>query len=87
MELKKGVKMMSIKNIKDFGELKDLEDTEYKLHPDATDKGGIYMKDEESVVPAAIKDVTTKLAGNIVKGKVSDLTQQAAPAYLHHHFS
>lgn len=44
------------------------------LHPHATDKGGIYMKDEAQVVPAAIKDITSKVAGNIVKGKVNDLS-------------
>tara|TARA_B110000503_G_C6951578_1_gene331240 strand:+ start:237 stop:401 length:165 start_codon:yes stop_codon:yes gene_type:complete len=54
---------MSIKNIKDHGELKELEDTEFKLHPAATDKGGVYMKDDESVVPAAMKDITQKIAG------------------------
>ena len=44
------------------------------LHPHATDKGGILMKDEAHVVPAAIKDITSKVAGNIVKGKVNDLS-------------
>ena len=78
---------MCVKNIQDHGELKDLEDTEFKLHPHATDKGGIYMKDEAQVVPAAIKDITSKVASNIVKGKVNDLSQTPAPAFLHHHFS
>ena len=54
---------MYIKNIADHGELQDLEDTGYKLHPQATEKGGVYMKDDESVVPAAMKDITSKVAG------------------------
>ena len=45
------------------------------------------MKDEESVVPAAMKDISQKVAGQIVKGKVHDLSRTPAPAYLHHHFS
>ena len=45
------------------------------------------MKDEAQVVPAAIKDITSKVAGNLVKGKVNDLSQTPAPAFLHHHFS
>ena len=31
------------------------------------------MSDETNVVPAAIKDISQKVASNIVKGKVSDL--------------
>ena len=54
--------------------MQDLDDGEFKLHPHATEKGGIYMKDEAQVVPAAIKDITSKVAGNLVKGKVNDLS-------------
>ena len=46
MELQAGVKLMYVKNVTDHGQLKDLEETEFKLHPHASDKGGIYMKDE-----------------------------------------
>jgi hypothetical protein len=73
MELERGVKMMNVKNIANHGVLGDLEDTGFKLHPGATEKGGIYMKDEELVVPAAMKEISTRVAGNIVKGKVNDL--------------
>jgi hypothetical protein len=65
---------MCVKNVREHGELLDLEDTEFKLHPHATEKGGIYMKDEALVVPAAMKDITSKIAGNLVKGKVNDLS-------------
>jgi hypothetical protein len=65
---------MSVKNVADHGEILDLADSEFKLHPHAHDKGGIFMKDEALVVPAAMKDITSKIAGNLVKGKVSDLS-------------
>jgi|TARA_B110000914_G_scaffold138025_1_gene120785 hypothetical protein len=45
------------------------------------------MKDDESVVPAAMKDITSKVASSLVKGKVHDLSRTPAPSYLHHHFS
>ncbi len=45
------------------------------------------MKDEENVVPAAMKNITSSVAGNIVKGNVQDITKTKTPIFLHHHFS
>jgi hypothetical protein len=49
--------------VADFGELKDFKGCEYKVHPDThLDKGGIMIKDEAKVIPAAFKEIANKVA-------------------------
>jgi len=38
--------MQCVKNVSDYGELMDLDEPGFKLHPMATKTGGIYMNDE-----------------------------------------
>jgi hypothetical protein len=38
------------------------------LHPDASTSGGIVMRDDEGVIPNAIKEITKKVATSLVKG-------------------
>ena len=45
--------------LEDLGALKELG--EYKLHPLASDKGGIELTDKEGKVPAAFKEICKKV--------------------------
>ena len=45
------------------------------------------MRDDESIIPKAVKEMIGKVASNLIKGKFYDITQTAAPAYLHHYCS
>ena len=42
------------------------------------------MKDEEGVVPAAIKEIAARVAKSVVKGQIADISKSPTPAYLHH---
>lgn len=52
-----------------YGEIHQLENTDYKLHPYANlSAGGIDLKDEEGVVRGAIKELVQKVAKKALKG-------------------
>jgi len=38
------------------------------VHFDAHEKGGIRMKDQDGVVPAAAKEMAAKITGKLLKG-------------------
>jgi hypothetical protein len=42
------------------------------------------MKDEEGVVPAAVKEVFNRVAKSVMKGQITDISRTPVPAYLHH---
>jgi len=77
--------------IENHGELKPFPgaapDSNLFLHPDASATGGIIMRDEEGVIPNAMKDITKKVASQLVKGHLADITKTPAPAYVHHPYS
>ena len=45
------------------------------------------MRDEAGVIPSAIKEITRKVASQLVKGQLADVTKTPAPAYVHHPYS
>lgn len=45
------------------------------------------MRDDEGVVPAAVKELTKKVASQLLKGKFADVTKTPSPAYIHHPYS
>ena len=58
------------------------------LHPDADLKdGGYIMKDEDGVIPNAVKNILAKLAKSLTKGQLADISKIAAPSYVHHNYS
>lgn len=57
------------------------------MHPEALEKGGLNIPDEEKVIPKAIKEISKKLASQLLKGKVADVSKNPSPAYIHHPFS
>ena len=57
------------------------------LHFEASPKGGCLMADRDGIVPAAIKDVSKRLAGKLIKGQIGDMSTIAQPAYLHHYIT
>lgn len=90
-EMKAPLVKKYIKNLTDFGDLQPLagapRDADLKMHPYAHPKGGFIMADEEKIIPAAIKEMTKKIAGSLMKGQLHDITKNPAPAYLHHYIS
>lgn len=67
-----------------YGEVAELENTQYKLHPFAnTASGGIDLRDEEGVVRGAIKELVQKVAKKALKGQVTDLMSTPAPSQIH----
>ena len=82
------IQMQYMVNIKEHGNLHDLPNTEFKLHPDADlDKGGLLMKDPDNIIPQAFKDIASKIGKNMVKGQITDISKTPAPSYLHHPYS
>lgn len=78
----------SLSKITDFGDLKELKGCEYKVHPDThLEKGGILIRDEAKIIPAAFKEIANKVASQLAKGKITNLSKTPAPAYLHHYFT
>ena len=59
----------------------------FYAHPFQAEKGGILLKDEDNVVPEAIKDIAAKVAKSIAKGQLADVTKTPSPSILHHFFS
>lgn len=52
-------------------------------HRLANPKGGINLHDDGGIMPAAIKDITTKIASNLIKLQFSDLLKTSGPSYIH----
>jgi hypothetical protein len=79
-----------MKNIKDHGEPKqycNIDGEDFFLHWSAYESGGFVMRDDDGLIPKAVKEMIGKLASNLIKGKIFDLTKNASPAYLHHYVS
>jgi len=63
-----GKNLLFLEDIRNYGELQPLEGAfdengeQYMLHPYAASKGGINMRDEDGVIPAAMKDLANKVA-------------------------
>ena len=45
------------------------------------------MRDDEGVIPSAIKEISRKVASSLIKGQLADITKTPAPSYIHHPFS
>ena len=45
------------------------------------------MRDEDGVVPNAVKNVLAKLAKSMVKGQFTEMSRVPVPSYVHHNFS
>ena len=52
-------------------------------HKLANPKGGLNMLDEGGIMPAAIKEVATKIANNLIRLNFSDLLVTSAPSIMH----
>lgn len=57
------------------------------LHFSATKTGGFTMRDDENIIPKAIKEIAGSVAKKLVKGEIFDLSSTPSPAYLHHYMS
>jgi len=57
-------------NVEDF---KDLQETNYKLHPLADPEGGIWMYDKDEVIVSAVKKVVRELTSKAINGKFTNL--------------
>ena len=69
-------------------EWKPLEGTEFLVHPQSnSEKGGFYMKDEGGIIPAAIKDITGKIAERTMKGELAEMHRIPMPSFIHMHIS
>lgn len=65
-----------------------MEGTEFFVHPQATsDKGGFYMKDDGGLIPAAIKDLASKIAEKTMKGELAETYRIPMPSFIHMHIS
>jgi len=53
-------------------------------HPYASAKGGMNLYDEGGIIPAAIKEVLSKIANKMVKGQFTDILKISSPAFIHH---
>jgi hypothetical protein len=87
-EIKLPVEKRFLKSIEDFGVYKEFQggapEDDLKMHPNTHPTGGIVMADEEKVIPAAIKEMSKKVLGSLIKGKLHDLTKTPTPSYIHH---
>lgn len=45
------------------------------------------MRDDDKIMPAALKDIAKKFASKLIHGQVFDLTSTPAPSYIHHYVS
>jgi hypothetical protein len=56
-------------HISDFGELQKLPGGDFMLAPDANlEKGGFNLNDVDGIIPAAFKNISSKIALMISKG-------------------
>ena len=83
--------LIDIVNIREHG-----EPTKYSkqcgkdvhLHHLANESsGGLEMRDDDRIMPSAIKDMAKKFASKIIHGQILDLTSSPAPSYIHHYVS
>lgn len=85
-----GPSLRYIKNVRDHGEplpYANVNGEDVLLHFSATKTGGFTMRDEESIIPKAIKEIAGTVAKKLVKGEIFDLSSTPSPAYLHHYLS
>ena len=45
------------------------------------------MRDEDGVLPASVKEISKKVATQLLKGKFADVTKTPTPAYIHHSYT
>ena len=57
------------------------------MHFSATKTGGFTMRDDDHIIPKAIKEIAGNVAKKLVKGEIFDLSSTPSPAYLHHYMS
>lgn len=57
-----------MKKLEDHGDLQELENYGFKIHPMANSKGGFSMQDKDGVVGKIFKEVVSKTAKQIAKG-------------------
>ena len=51
-----------------IGQFTNLEDTEFKLHPQSSPSGGIITSDKDGIIASAVKEVAGKIAQKALKG-------------------
>jgi hypothetical protein len=54
-----------------------------RRHPLAHPKGGMCLVDEGGVIPAATKDILSKVASKLIKVQLNDILKLSAPAFVH----
>lgn len=52
-------------------------------HKLANPKGGLNLIDDGGIMPAAVKDISAKVASNLIKFNFSDLLKTSGPSYIH----
>ena len=85
-----GPSLKFVKNIRDHGEPQPyakVNGEDVLLHFSATKTGGFTMRDDEHIIPKAIKEIAGTVAKKLVKGEIFDLSSTPSPAYLHHYVS
>jgi len=88
-----GRNLMFMERISDHGQLQvfqgvvDEAGKEFMSHPYSGEKGGLTLKDDDNVVPDAIRDIAAKVAKQISKGQLADVSKTPAPSFVHHYFS
>ena len=60
---------------------------ENKVHRDAGEKGGFNLIDDDGVIPAAMKDIGSKLAAGVARGQLGDISWISSPSYVHHYIT
>lgn len=70
-----------MKSLNEYGQLKELG--QYKLHPLATDKGGIELTDHEGKIPTAFKEIVRNVTQMTMRGNFQGLYRIPCPAYIH----
>ena len=82
--------LRQIKNIRNYGGTKpywNFNGEDMMIHNDCAPKGGVNMADHDGIVPAAIKDVSKRIASKLIKGQIGDMSTISQPAYLHHYIT
>lgn len=85
-----GPSLKYVTNIMDHGEPQpyaSVNGEDVLLHFSATKTGGFTMRDDEHIIPKAIKEIAGTVAKKLVKGEIFDLSSTPSPAYLHHYMS
>lgn len=54
--------------MEEIGEYLPLENTEFKLHPQACPSGGIITSDTEGIIGSAVKEIAKKIAEKAMRG-------------------